>query len=129
MIHTKPTKTIEPSNNMKTTTPNKPSKMTSALARVATLIVAATLLAGCGSKLSGTYKADGHGAMFEKLTFTSGNNAEITMFGGLTQEVPYVVEGDKVKIGPKGDAIVFAIDKKGRLVLEGELGKLTFTKR
>jgi len=60
---------------MKTSLPIHLTKLTSILARIAPLFVAAAILTGCGSGLSGTYENDG---IYKKLKFTSGNKVEMT---------------------------------------------------
>ena len=102
---------------MKTTQPNNHTKLTTRVARVAALILTTVLLAGCGSKLSGTYKVDANGGMpFEKMNFTSGSKVELTaaITGGMA-EADYVVEGDKLKVSAAGMTQVWTIEKDGSL--------------
>jgi hypothetical protein len=111
---------------MKTMLPKCYSKTVATLARVAILIIATAFLAGCGSRLSGTYVADANGmSPFEKLNFTSGSKVELTHPVEGTVEANYVVEGDKVKITVSGQTLVWTIDKSGSLNSDGIYGKYT----
>ncbi len=102
------------------------SKAVATLARIAILIVATAFLAGCGSKLNGTYAADTNSmSPFEKLNFTSGSKVELTHVVEGTIEATYVVEGDKVKITLRGQTMVWTIDKSGSLNSDGMYGKYT----
>jgi hypothetical protein len=102
------------------------SKTVAMHARVAILIVATAFLAGCGSKLSGTYTADPNGmSPYEKLNFTSGSKVELTHAVEGTIEATYVVESDKVKITVSGQTLVWTIDKSGNLNSDGMYGKYT----
>ncbi len=68
---------------MKTMLPKCYPKTVATLARVAILIVATAILAGCGSKLSGTYKVDANGGIpVEKMNFTSGSESGTHLRGG-----------------------------------------------
>jgi hypothetical protein len=90
--------------------------------RLITIVLVLTVaLVGCGKKLSGTYTPSDNG-IFEKLTFTSGNKVEITVFGS-TSEVSYEVDGNKLKITNAGQTQVFTIDDKGCLDGGGMIGK------
>jgi PBP1b-binding outer membrane lipoprotein LpoB len=102
---------------MKKILPTRHAGVTTTLARVAILIAATVFLAGCGSRLSGTYKVDSNGGIpFEKITFTSGSKVELTTaMTEATTEATYVVEGDKVKISAAGMTQIFTIDKNGCL--------------
>jgi hypothetical protein len=92
------------------------SKAVTTLARVALLIVAAAFLAGCGSKLSGTYKVDSNGGIpVEKMNFTSGSKVELTYVGDKIIEASYVVEGDQLKVSAAGMTQVWMIEKDGSL--------------
>ncbi len=75
-------------------------------------------LPSCDSGLSGTYKPDGnslYGNMITSLTFKPGWRVEVLAMG-VTQEVPYEREGNKVKIMTEGkSATIFTIDDKGCL--------------
>jgi len=111
---------------MKTMLTKSHSKAVTMLARVAILIVTTALLAGCGSRLSGTYTADENSiSPFEKLNFTSGSKVELTHAVEGTIEATYVVEGDKVKITLRGQTMVWTIDKSGSLNSDGIYGKYT----
>ena len=87
------------------------------LARVCILILVTAFLAGCGSKMSGTYNIDANGGVpFKSLNFTSGTKVELTaaMTGGIS-EATYVVDGDKVKISAAGSTQIWTIEKDGSL--------------
>jgi hypothetical protein len=115
---------------MKTPIPSKLTKMLSLLTCIATLAMAVALLAGCGGRLSGTFSASEDDiTLIKRIKFVSGNKAEVTMTGGMTQEVPYVVEGDKLKLGPKDGALLLTIDKDGSLAGEGPLGTFKLRKQ
>lgn len=108
---------------MKTTPSLKRINSIWLLARVAILTMTVAFLAGCGSKMSGTYAVDGNGGLFKKMAFTSGNKVELTTIFGVTQEATYVVEGDKLKINTAGQIQIFTIDSKGCLNGGGPIGK------
>lgn len=101
---------------MKTMLPKCYPKTVATLARVAILIVATAILAGCGSKLSGTYKVDANGGIpVEKMNFTSGSKVELTYVGDKVIEASYVVDGDKLKVSAAGMVSIFSIDKDGAI--------------
>lgn len=109
---------------MKEMLPKCHSKAVATLARAAILIIATAFLAGCGSKLSGTYKVDSNGGIpFEKMNFTSGSKVELIDAGGGITEATYVVEGDKLKISAAGMTQVWMIDKDGSLNGGQTIGK------
>ncbi len=111
---------------MKTMLSQNHSKTVAMFARVAILIVTMAFLAGCGSRLSGTYIADENSmSPFEKLNFTSGSKVELTHAVEGTIEATYVVEGDKVKITLRGTTMVWTIDKSGSLNSDGMYGRYT----
>jgi hypothetical protein len=99
------------------------SRAVATLARVAILIMATAFLAGCGSKLSGTYKVDTSGGMpFEKMEF-SGSKVELTDANGGMTEATYAVDGDKVKISVAGMTQIWTMDKDGALNGGGVIGR------
>lgn len=87
---------------------------------IVTLVAAATLLAGCGKSLSGTYGKKG-GVNFE---FHSNGKVDLDVIGPI-QEATYVVEDGKVKItnGNQG-TMVLKIDDQGCLDGGMMMGKL-----
>ena len=110
---------------MKKSSTNSLNNLTTTLVRNGILILAVTFLAGCGSKLSGTYKIDSHGGMpFEKMTFTSGSKVELTTaITEATSEASYVVDGDKLKISAGGQTVIFTIEKDGSINSGGAIGR------
>ena len=111
---------------MKAMLPIHQTHVTARLARVGLLIITTALLAGCGSRLSGTYSTVPAGeGLYKQIKFISGSKAELTIFvTDQTIEGPYVVEGDKVKITAGGQTQVFTIDKNGWLNGGEMIGKL-----
>jgi len=109
---------------MKTMLPKSHSKAVAMLARVAILIIATAFLAGCGSRLSGTYKVEANGGMpFEKMNFTSGSKVELTDAAGGISEATYVVDGNQVKVSAAGMTQVWTIDKDGALNAGQTIGR------
>ncbi len=80
---------------------------------------------GCDSGLSGTYTAEGNSSFrIKSIIFKSGSKAEITMMG-ITKEISYEMEGNKVKLKGEDNSItVFTIDENGCLDGGEMLGKL-----
>jgi hypothetical protein len=108
---------------MKTSSQNNHTKITSILAQAAMLIAAAALLAGCGSKMSGTY-AGGKASRFEQMTFKSNGKVEVTvMMLGSVSEYAYEVEGKNVKLMGGGATQVFKMGDDGTLDGGGLIGK------
>jgi len=88
--------------------------------RAAVAGLVAMLLSACGAGLEGTY-ADGVG--LTRYTFRGDGTVTMRMMG-TEVEVPYEVEGDKVKVGPPDNRLVLTRQPDGSL--EGPLGvKLT----
>lgn len=82
------------------------------------LLLSATLLAGCGGGINGTYRTS-HGEM--SIKFDSGK-AYVTLPGG-TVEATYEVDGDKVILkNPQGN-LVLTREKDGSL--DGPMGPMT----
>lgn len=82
------------------------------------LLLSATLLAGCGGGINGTYKSS-NGLM--SIKFESGK-AYVTLPGG-TVEAAYEVDGDKVILkNPQGN-LVLTREKNGSL--DGPMGTMT----
>lgn len=83
---------------------------------LATLVVLA--LAGCDRGLSGTYTSDGsarYGNLIESMTFKPGGKVEVVAMG-MTKELPYEMEGKKVKIVDEAKtATILTIDDNGCL--------------
>ena len=99
---------------MKAMNLNHHGKPTSALTRFAALILAAALLAGCGSKMSGIYKATDENSAYTQLNFTSATKVELINPINVI-EATYVVEDGKVKITSAGQTQVFTLGKDGSL--------------
>lgn len=79
-----------------------------------TLVLFTVFLAGCGSKLNGTYEGDSN-AKFDRMTFKSNGKVDITDMG-TTSELAYKVDGKSVKlIGLAGQALVLQMDNAGNL--------------
>ncbi|MEW5977628.1 MAG: hypothetical protein AB1898_17680 [Acidobacteriota bacterium] len=89
--------------------------------RFLTVVLASTLLVGCGKKLSGTYSGKDTGFL-DKMTFKSGGKVDLT-FMGMTREGTYEIDGNQVKITNAGDTQVLAIDSQGCLDGGGFLGR------
>jgi hypothetical protein len=87
-----------------------------AIASVALLV--ALLLTSCDSGLSGTYTSDGSGQVgkiISSMTFKSGGKVEIVA-QGMTKELPYDVEGNKVRITDERKSVtILTIDNNGCL--------------
>ncbi len=75
-------------------------------------------LAACDSGLSGTYTSDGsarYGNLIESMTFKPGGKVEVVAMG-MTKELPYEMEGKKVKIVDEAKtATILTIDDNGCL--------------
>lgn len=82
------------------------------------LLLSATLLAGCGGGISGTY-ASSEGGM--SIRFDSGK-AYVTTLGG-TVQTGYEVDGDKIILkSPQGNLVLTRNDDGS---LQGPMGTLT----
>ena len=82
------------------------------------------LLLACGSKVDGTY-ADKAGLI--SYTFKSNGKVSQTSMG-MTIEMNYEVEGDKIKLmAAQGVSIVMTLKEDGSI--EGPLGNLTKQKK
>lgn len=81
-------------------------------------IVAAAVLAGCGSGISGDY--GGENCFFEKLSF-QGDGVVYVTFLGAESPGEYKVDGDKVVITVNGQGTVFT--KNGDTLEAGVLGE------
>jgi len=88
--------------------------------RMATVVLFATALGGCGNSLEGIY-AGGDTSFFERLTVKPDHKVEVT-FMGMTKEGTYAVEGQKVKITMGAETQVFTLAEKGCLHGGGFLG-------
>jgi hypothetical protein len=85
------------------------------------LLLATLLLAACGGGLNGTY-TDSMGVA--SYTFKSGGKVEMSAMGA-SVEMPYEVDGNKVKIKlPGGAAQVLTINPDGSIAGPGGI-KLT----
>lgn len=82
----------------------------------------AALLSACSAGLDGTY-ADGVG--LTRYTFRSDGTVTLRMMG-TEVEMPYAVEGDKIKVGPPDNRLVLTRRPDGSL--EGPLG-VTLTRQ
>lgn len=83
-------------------------------------ITISILLAGCGSKLSGTYSATIAGDAKMAYEFQSSGKVFIDNGFGMKTEMPYEVDGKHVKlVTPQGNAILTIIDDK---TIEGPMG-------
>lgn len=68
------------------------------------LLSIALLLSACGSKIEGTYVGDG---MFAASSFTFKSNGKVLINNmGIQDEVPYEIDGDKIKLMTMGGVIV-----------------------
>ena len=85
------------------------------------VVATAVLLAGCGSKVDGTYSGSAE-SFFERLTLKSGGKADVT-FMGMTKEGEYTVDGKQVKITVGGENQLFTVDDKGCLDGGGIIGR------
>lgn len=74
------------------------------------ILAASLLLAACGAKVSGVYAGDDD-SFFDSLTFKSGKYVEID-FGGETGELPYEIDGDRIRIASSDGPAVMRIDGK-----------------
>ena len=97
-----------------------PTHVSSTFARVATILMLATSIGGCGSHLEGIYTG-GDVSFFERLTVKANQKVEVT-FMGMTKEGTYAVEGQKVKITMGAETQVFTLDEQGCLHGGGFLG-------
>jgi uncharacterized lipoprotein YehR (DUF1307 family) len=80
-------------------------------------------LTGCDSGMSGTYTGVDN-ARVKSITFKSGGKAEITMMG-ITKEISYEMEGDKVKFTAEDNSVtIFTIDESGCLDGGSWIGRL-----
>lgn len=87
------------------------------------LLSIALLLSACGSKLDGTYVGKG---MFAASSFTFQSNGKVVVNNmGIKAEVPYEIDGDKIKIMAMGGVIV-TLKEDGSFDLPGGG---TFTKQ
>ena len=88
----------------------------------ALVLLAAAWLAGCGSRIHGTW-SDRMGAM--QYRFKSGGNASVAVMG-IETELKYTVDGKHVKIiSPQGSQV---LDLQDDGTLEGPLG-MRFTRQ
>ena len=80
---------------------------------MAALLVAGSVLTGCGSSIQGTY-SDGPGSVL--LEVRSGGEAKLTFMGDAAS-CNYTVEGDKLNLGCKGQTgkMAFTIHDDGSL--------------
>lgn len=86
-----------------------PTKLTLAAAAI-------SLLAGCGTGISGDYGGDD--CLYQKISFKKDGTAYITMFGSEVS-APYKVDDDKVSIIVQGAGLVFT--KKGDELEAGQI--------
>jgi uncharacterized lipoprotein YehR (DUF1307 family) len=94
------------------------------LLSAALLAVLCLALAGCGSKLQGTYQNE-NGMIVVELR--SGGKARVTMMGD-SEECTYEVKGDKVRIDCKGEDVEFTVLDDGSLSGGGFIGTLKKSK-
>lgn len=79
--------------------------------KLASMLLASLLLAACGGGMSGTY-TESHGII--SLTFHS-DKVDVTSFTGVTKELGYKTDGDKVVLkSPEGN-LVLTRNKDGSL--------------
>lgn len=113
---------------MKKPLPTIYTKTARMLARTSILLIATVFLAGCGSKLNGTYEGDSN-AKFDRMTFKSNGKVDITDMG-TTTECAYKVDGKSVKLigfgGQSQVSLVFQVDKAGNLNGGEMIGKYYF---
>jgi hypothetical protein len=119
------------------TTGNKSYGTTSRCVLTAALVIAALLMAGCGTKLRGKYSSKqpavpGSG-LFE-IEFKSGNKANLSVtypsgiatVGPTSVELDYEVRGKEVTLkNPQGNVnVVATMTDDGCLDVGGDIGKL-----
>jgi hypothetical protein len=85
---------------------------------------AISLLAGCGTGISGDY--GGEDCLYQKLSFKGDGTAYITMFGSEIS-APYKVDGDKISIIVQGAGLVFT--KNGDVLEAGLLNEKMVCKK
>lgn len=79
--------------------------------RLAVLALACTLLAACGSSMSGHYKNPND---LMEIEFKSGNTAYLSMVG-TTLEVKYRLDGDHIVFDTPQGQLVFTKNSNGTL--------------
>lgn len=83
------------------------------IAKIASASLATLLLAACGSGLNGTY-TDSAGVT--SITFEPNGKVDIGALG-ISEEVKYEVDGNKLKIGAKdGPMQIYTIEKDGSIL-------------
>jgi hypothetical protein len=86
---------------------------------ISILVAGSFTLAGCGSRLSGTYLPSGKppsviGFVYEKFEFGSGETVDIVIMD-VTRRGTYKIDGKKVAMTLNGESLVMVMDDKGCL--------------
>jgi len=88
------------------------------------MLAALAWLAGCGSKLQGTYQNE-NGSIVVELR--SGGKARVTLMGE-SEECTYEVKGDKVSVKCKDESLELTVLDDGSLNAGGFVGTLRKSK-
>lgn len=94
----------------------------SSFARCAAIALTIGTLAGCGSKVDGTYVPEGGAGLISSITFKSGGKCELTGLG-MTKEGTYEIEGNKIKLTVSGETNILTMDDQGCIDGGGIIGK------
>ncbi|HVG71193.1 MAG TPA: hypothetical protein VM819_09795 [Vicinamibacterales bacterium] len=71
--------------------------------------LAAVLIAGCGSGVSGTYNG-GDDSFLKSMTFKGDGKVDVVLINGVGGEGTYEVDGDKVRVSANGNTNELTID-------------------
>ena len=95
-------------------------------ALTAALLIAALLMAACGTKLTGKYSSSNVGPASNQveLEFKSGSKANFSAAGSPAMEMDYEVSGKEVKLKTGPSTMVATLTDDGCLDFGGDLGKL-----